>query len=390
MKLIFGFKRAICACFIIINTCALADQDSVLIAFEKNDLYGFCDINGKVIIPFKFDYAAPFSEELSFVVEGDNSYFIDSKGKVKINLDDDFYVSFYSSQGSFSNGFAIVTSRATGNSGYINKKGEAATTMEYDIACHFNKFGHAAVWKDKAWSVIDKTETVIMPSVLVKNLGNLSTSSRKLSDNYFQKYKTELFPKKKRVISLSKLQQAASYGDKNSICELGIIYYFGFAVEQSLAGAFKLFKNSATGDSYEGKLIDVGDPFACFMLALMFKTGDAGYKLPEKAQSWYKNVIDYGFDLGQGFVSNQTPLSFKLENLPVNFTAAEELARAGVEANPTIALYRLNLARILFAAAKSEDAIKALRQAEAFFPLNERIRNLLKDTERVMERGKLK
>ncbi len=94
---------------------------------DDKRIFGYIDTSGKVVIPFQFKYAVPFSEGLAAVVqkEGGNAY-IDHTGKAVLKP-------AYGGNGSFHNGLAYqflhmwtIGERKNGRNiyGYMNKQGK--------------------------------------------------------------------------------------------------------------------------------------------------------------------------------------------------------------------------------------------------------------------------
>lgn len=77
--------------------------------------YGFIDKKGNITIPFQFDFARDFKEDLACVKTGGKYGFVDKKGEYVINPQFEY-------ASSFSNGLASV--RQGNRFGYVNKKGK--------------------------------------------------------------------------------------------------------------------------------------------------------------------------------------------------------------------------------------------------------------------------
>ena len=128
---------------------------------KKDGKYGYIDDNGKVIIPFEYEYAEDFNEGLAIVWKGYkllvDDYFkcgyIDKTGKEVISIK-------YDNAEKFKNGIAKVTENR--ESFFINKMGEKIISFKYDKLSPF-KEGLAAAEKDGKWGYIDKAGKVIIP-----------------------------------------------------------------------------------------------------------------------------------------------------------------------------------------------------------------------------------
>ena len=118
-------------------------KDTSLI-LVRNDLnkYGFLNHDGKVVIPFKFDVASTFNNNIAGVGI-DNKY------------------------------------------GYINSRGEQIIPLIYDNITLFDENGYAAVMRGSMWSVIDAEQKPLIPYVESpdvaeakrKNLGKINGKS---------------------------------------------------------------------------------------------------------------------------------------------------------------------------------------------------------------------
>ncbi|WP_308575635.1 WG repeat-containing protein [uncultured Fusobacterium sp.] len=126
---------------------------------KKDGKYGYIDDNGKVIIPFEYEYAEDFNEGLAIVWKGYkllvDDYFkcgyIDKTGKEVISIK-------YDDVEKFKNGIAKVTENR--ESFFINKMGEIS--FKYDKANDFSE-GLAAVEKAGKWGYIDRTRKEVIP-----------------------------------------------------------------------------------------------------------------------------------------------------------------------------------------------------------------------------------
>lgn len=140
----------------------------VLYLFEANDLYGFKDIDGEIIIEPQYYFAHDFSEGLAFVwgVEGreDQTGFIDLTGNLVIPLPTAH------TAGDFSEGFAHVSVREwyfdyeqtfihglLGPYIFINRAGENVFSQEFLNADSFRHgFSRVLLWNGRV-AFIDTT-----------------------------------------------------------------------------------------------------------------------------------------------------------------------------------------------------------------------------------------
>ena len=128
---------------------------------KKDGKYGYIDDNGKVIIPFEYEYAEDFNEGLAIVWKGYKEFksdyfkcgYIDKTGKEVVSIK-------YDDVEKFKNGIAKVTENR--ESFFINKMGEKIISFKYDKLSPF-KEGLAAAKKDGKWGYIDKAGKVIIP-----------------------------------------------------------------------------------------------------------------------------------------------------------------------------------------------------------------------------------
>lgn len=110
--------------------------------FLKNGgKFGYIDKAGNIVIPFIYDYAAPFSEGLAYVVQDEKFGFIDTAGNVIVSLayDCDYYYGCDSEDGLiaeqfFSGGFARVSKgdpEVGIQYGMIDKAGSVVVPIQY-------------------------------------------------------------------------------------------------------------------------------------------------------------------------------------------------------------------------------------------------------------------
>ena len=92
--------------------------------------WGYVDVYGNIIIPFRYDLVGTFREGLSVVQLNDKYGYIDKQGNTVIPYK-------YDDAGSFSEGLAWV--RLNGKYGFINKQGETVIPFHYDKAESFSE-----------------------------------------------------------------------------------------------------------------------------------------------------------------------------------------------------------------------------------------------------------
>jgi hypothetical protein len=118
---------------------------------HKNKKYGFINSQGKFIIPPQFDYASDFEKGLANVVKDNDSYSIDSQGKIVITSDDTIDIP---------EGLALV--KEDNKWGFINSKKESIIAPQFDDANYFSE-GLAEVKKDDKWGFIDTKGNTVIP-----------------------------------------------------------------------------------------------------------------------------------------------------------------------------------------------------------------------------------
>ncbi len=109
---------------------------------SNNGKFGYIDKAGNVVIPFVYDYAAPFSEGLAYVCQGEKYGYIDTTGKIVVPLDNtcDYDLGCDSEGGRldeqrFSDGFARISKGESGTGpqyGLVDKKGGIVIPPQYD------------------------------------------------------------------------------------------------------------------------------------------------------------------------------------------------------------------------------------------------------------------
>jgi serine/threonine protein kinase len=105
-----------------------SNSNQTLIPFRKGDKWGFSDVNKKIIIEPKYDFAQPFSEGLAAVKLNDKFGYIDKTGKEVIPLK-------YDGVSPFKEGLAIVfiESSSDRKMGFINNLGVELVPLIYSF-----------------------------------------------------------------------------------------------------------------------------------------------------------------------------------------------------------------------------------------------------------------
>lgn len=126
---------------------------------SQNDVTGYIDESGKVIIEPRFKVARDFSEGLAYVEAPDFKGFIDRDGKLVIRLDYRFTKDFHE-------GLAAVGTSGNGdrgNWGYIDRSGKLVVKPQYVFADDFSE-GLAGVEVDRKYGFINRRgEMVVQP-----------------------------------------------------------------------------------------------------------------------------------------------------------------------------------------------------------------------------------
>lgn len=142
------------------DECFYEDFSEGLVVTEKQDggpwnsQYGYTDTTGRVVIPFQYDDAYPFSDGLAVVGKDGKYGYIDKTGQVVIPLR-------YDQAYDFTDGLAAVSDENGG--GYIDKTGKEVIPCQYDLAGSFFEDGLAAVDKDGKYGYIDTTGRMVVP-----------------------------------------------------------------------------------------------------------------------------------------------------------------------------------------------------------------------------------
>jgi hypothetical protein len=139
-----------------------------------DELWGFVDQGGRMVIPPRFDHAAEFREGLAAVQEAAQWKYVDTSGKIVIETK-------YTSVGSFREGLAWVKQVSGGGLqgtfsvvveppkrafGYIDRTGTLIHDLRFGFASDFDQ-GLAVVRENSEYHVIDKRgRTLAQPNYL--------------------------------------------------------------------------------------------------------------------------------------------------------------------------------------------------------------------------------
>ena len=105
-----------------------SNENIELINVQKGDKWGFLNKEGKVVIPFIYDEAHPFIEDLALVSVNGKYGYISKSGHLQIPA-------IYDIAEDFKEGLAAV--KFEDNWGYINKNGKWAIDAQFELAVQF-------------------------------------------------------------------------------------------------------------------------------------------------------------------------------------------------------------------------------------------------------------
>lgn len=129
---------------------------------DGNDLYGYIDETGSVVIKPSYAGAGNFSEGLAVVNKDETFLVINTKGKVILRSKN--YIN------DFHNGLASFSDSKTYNYGYINKEGKVVLKAAYNFAGNFGKDHTAIVSKSgKYYRINSKGKILNTYSLPTKN-----------------------------------------------------------------------------------------------------------------------------------------------------------------------------------------------------------------------------
>lgn len=151
---------------------ASAKDADVLFPVIKNNLWGYIDSSGKIVVAHRYDHASQFSEGLGLVKtpKPDGKLFcIDARGRVAFELKPN-----WSKMKPFSDGLAAVKDKETKLYGYINRAGKLVIPYKYSSARDFSEGLAKVELRDSQNNLIagfinTKGEMVINPDRWLKN-----------------------------------------------------------------------------------------------------------------------------------------------------------------------------------------------------------------------------
>lgn len=148
----------------LLNSCSAQEGNQRLYSFKKDNLYGFINNKGEIVVEPQYNSVGLFSEGLCAVVKRENNVsklgYIDYNGELVIDLQFQQYLY----EGSdFSDGMAVV--RLNNKSGYINKKGEIIFEPKLYKGHPFRN-GYAVIEKEySVRSVINKEGEILFDPI---------------------------------------------------------------------------------------------------------------------------------------------------------------------------------------------------------------------------------
>jgi hypothetical protein len=132
-----------------------------LAAVKKEGKWGAIDQTGKIVIPFQFSLIYNFSEGNTFAERQGQTQIIDRYGNIITSKDLDFVIFHFP----FSEGLAVGLQRGQRRGwGFIDRAGKVAIPFVFDDAKSFSQ-GRAAIMKDGKWGFIDRAGKVAIPFV---------------------------------------------------------------------------------------------------------------------------------------------------------------------------------------------------------------------------------
>ena len=122
-----------------------------LIGIIQEGKYGFCDMNGKVVIAPQFKGSQHFSEGLCAVYDGSKWGFINKDGKYEINPQ-------FEEASEFNEGLCLI--KQGGKYGFIDKSGKIVINPQFD-ACWYFKGSLCSVQQNGKYGYINKEGIIV-------------------------------------------------------------------------------------------------------------------------------------------------------------------------------------------------------------------------------------
>lgn len=132
---------------------ALAHSGKLTVKRNYSGKYGYADDSGKIVIPYKYDFADGFADGVARVRVKTSFGLIDERGHEVVPMQ-------YSNIYPFRDGLAVVAK--DGRSGYIDRTGTIVIPLRYDQCFNFEN-GAGVVMTDKKYGVVDRTGREVVP-----------------------------------------------------------------------------------------------------------------------------------------------------------------------------------------------------------------------------------
>ncbi|MDM1551631.1 WG repeat-containing protein [Empedobacter falsenii] len=151
------------------------DEKTKLAVVSLNGFYGAINQNGDIIIPFIYDYAMYFSDELLAVKKNNKWGYVDENNIVIIPFEYDNIINFTSENddsfmkndtvlgwsGHFNNDKTIVCKN--GKLGLINKQNEVLAPFKYKTISSYNEKYACVSLDNRKYGLVDYHNNVIIP-----------------------------------------------------------------------------------------------------------------------------------------------------------------------------------------------------------------------------------
>lgn len=149
---------------VLLSACPRSSH-RICCALPPSYRFGYIDLRGNLVIPYRYWRAKEFSEGLAPVAKSDGLWqYIDKKGQTVIPP-------AYSSAGIFSEGLAGVCTRKPSRCGFIGKDGKPAIPLRFGGKVKKFSSGLAPVSNGSGWGFIDRQGKLVLPFVHDDALG---------------------------------------------------------------------------------------------------------------------------------------------------------------------------------------------------------------------------
>ncbi|HQU83918.1 MAG TPA: WG repeat-containing protein [Pyrinomonadaceae bacterium] len=168
------------ASILLFSQIHFAQEDSEMLPIEENNLWGFVDTKGTVVIKPQFFYVSSFSDGLALVQLEIGGTIPNSEGKIKRKPSKVGYIdktgkivleSGYENVRDFVDGFAPVRIGdrydgkyiVEGKYGFIDKTGKIVIEPQFDSVANYFSEDLMAVKINKKWGFIDRSRKIVIP-----------------------------------------------------------------------------------------------------------------------------------------------------------------------------------------------------------------------------------